>query len=260
MKKRAALGVALALAGFAFAVPAVAQPTPAEEARQLYRQGARLYNLGQFEAALTAFERAYALSGAKPLLFNIAQAHRLAGPGHCESALHAYTAYLREEPNTSNAEEVRARIEEMKRCAEQEQEQQSTAENAAQSEPNRKPVAEAPRSSANQPAEPVAPSPRRRTLAPILTTATGAALAITGGVLYFRARSKFNEVKDSCPCPEGRFSNWQTVTTASYALLAVGGTALVGGAIWWALDAKEPEASSYALVLEPGGLRFVGVF
>jgi tetratricopeptide (TPR) repeat protein len=257
VKKHAALGVALALAGFAFCAPALAQPTAAEEARELYRQGARLYNLGQFEAALAAFEHAYALSGAKPLLFNIAQAHRLAGPGHCESALRAYTAYLREEPNPSNAEEVRGRIDEMKRCAEQEQKARNTAENAGEAEPSRKPAADAPAPSAKQPAE---PPPRTRTLAPILTTATGAALAITGGVLYFRARSKFNEVKDSCPCPEGRFSNWQTVTTASYALLAVGGTALVGGAIWWALDRKQPEASSYALALEPGGLRFVGVF
>ena len=259
MKNRAALGFAIALAGFAFTGPAVAQPTTGDEARQLYRQGARLYNLGQFEAALAAFERAYALSGAKPLLFNIAQAHRLAGPGHCERALRAYTAYLREEPNTSNAEEVQKRIEEMKSCAEREQESQN-AESASESAHNTNPAVEAPAANPPPPAKRAAQAPHHQSLAPILTTATGAGLALTGGILYFRARSKFEQVKDSCPCPEGRFSNWQTVTTASYALLAVGGAALVGGAIWLALDRKEPQAVSYGLLLEPGGLRFVGVF
>ena len=256
MRKGISIRLAIALATFVLARPAAAQPTTSEDARELYRKGARLYNLGQFDAALAAFERAYALSGAKPLLFNIAQAHRLAGPGHCERALRAYTGYLREEPNTSNAEEVRQRIDEMKVCAEREQKSQSSSENAVAPASTRAPAA---RPATTQPS--AAPLARpSRSLAPIVTTVTGAALTITGGVLYWRARVKFDQVEASCPCTEGRFSGWQTVTTASYALLAVGASAFVGGAIWWALDRKEPQASRYGLALQLDGVRLFGVF
>jgi len=249
----------LTLARPAAAEPAAVQPAVAEQARELYRKGARSYNLGQFEAALAAFEQAYALSGAKPLLFNIAQAHRLAGPEHCERALQAYTGYLREEPNTSNADEVRQRIDEMKSCAERERKDAETVEK----EPTKPAAAKAGPTVTQQAQTPaLAPLPplHERSVAPVVTTVAGAALAVTGGLIYWRARVKFNEVEASCPCAEGQFSSWQTLTTTSYALMAVGGSALVGGAIWWALDRKQASPTRYGLVLRPNGVGLFGAF
>src|SRR5260221_9114870 len=99
------------------ATHAAAQSSDAARARELYEEGARLYNLGQYEGALRSFEQAYAVSGAKPLLFNIAQAHRLAGPAHCDRALLTYETYLREDPQASNRVEVEQRIGEMRTCS-----------------------------------------------------------------------------------------------------------------------------------------------
>lgn len=259
---RPAIGfrLGLAIACLALAHPAAAQqPTAADEARELYRRGARFYNLGQYDSALEAFEQAYALSGAKPLLFNIAQAHRLAGPGHCERALQAYSGYLREEPNTSNAEEVRQRIEEMKTCAEREQKERENSEKEAQKAAQAAQTSADSKSVAPPPATPV-PALRTPSIAPVLTTVGGAALSITGGLMYWRARLKFNEVEASCPCTDGQFSGWQTVTSTSYALMAVGGAAVVGGAIWWALDRKKARASQYGLMLQPNRIDLVGTF
>jgi tetratricopeptide (TPR) repeat protein len=258
VSKSAAIGLAIALGAFSFTCHATAQTAPSDLARESYRKGAQLYKLGQFEAASEAFEQAYALSGAKRLLFNIAQAHRLAGPGHCERALRAYTNYLREEPDTSNAEEVRRRIEEMKVCSEREHVDPPEAALVAGPITEAPPRPTAPPRTA-QPA-PVLPRSGARSLAPIVTTVAGAGLGLTGGILYWRVRVKYSEVEGQCPCPEGRFSGWQTITNASYALMAVGGTALVGGAIWWALDREKPQAARYGLMLEPSGVRLFGKF
>ena len=94
-----------------------AQENGLDRARELYEQGASAYQAGDFDAAIAAFERAYAISGRAALLFNIAQAERLAGPTHCERALLAYQRYLRAEPDSSNAAEVQQRISEMQSCS-----------------------------------------------------------------------------------------------------------------------------------------------
>jgi tetratricopeptide (TPR) repeat protein len=245
----ATLGLAIALA-----TPVAAEVKDAARARELYEEGARLYNLGQYENALQSFEQAYAISGAKPLLFNIAQAHRLAGPSHCERALSAYETYLREDPQASNRVEVQQRIDEMRVCAERERANQSVSPQPPHAPAN----GDAPRIE-NIPsgAEPATPS---ASVAPIVVTGVGAALAITGGVLYWQARVKFDQARGTCPCPEGEFSGWQTASYASYALLATGGAAMLGGAIWWTLDRQKPTVRSYGVVVDPGGVFVVGAF
>lgn len=72
---------ALAL-GPASPVGATAAPTPAPapdpdrvEAQRLFDRGSDAYNLGNFEAAIESFERAYELTQANALLYNIAQAY-----------------------------------------------------------------------------------------------------------------------------------------------------------------------------------------
>lgn len=72
---------ALAL-GPASPVVAPAAPTPAPapdpdrvEAQRLFDRGSDAYNLGNFEAAIESFERAYELTQANALLYNIAQAY-----------------------------------------------------------------------------------------------------------------------------------------------------------------------------------------
>jgi tetratricopeptide (TPR) repeat protein len=245
----ATFGLAIALAA-----PAAAQVKDAARARELYEEGARLYNLGQYESALRSFEQAYAISGAKPLLFNIAQAHRLAGPSHCERALSAYETYLREDPQASNSVEVQQRIDEMRTCADRER-----ANQPASAPPPHAPANGDASKIENGPsvAEHAAPT---SSVAPIVVTGVGAALTVTGGILYWQARVKFDQARSICPCPDGQFSGWQAASYASYALLATGGAALLGGAIWWTLDRQKSTVRSYGVVVDPGGVFVVGAF
>src|SRR4051812_48415736 len=88
--------------------PAVADPDPA---RQHYETASRLYNTGEFDAAIGEFKQAYGLSPAPGLLFNIGQAYR--AKKDYEHARYFYTTYLREDPDAPEAAYVRARMQEM---------------------------------------------------------------------------------------------------------------------------------------------------
>jgi tetratricopeptide (TPR) repeat protein len=77
------------------------------EARELFILGDRLYAEGDYEAALRAFERAYAISGRPALRYNMANAHERLG--QYREALVALVDYL---PHVKgeNAEVVQRRI------------------------------------------------------------------------------------------------------------------------------------------------------
>jgi hypothetical protein len=78
---------------------ALAQGTPAEQAKTLFNVGAQAYEAGQFPAAVQAFQEAYRLSPRPGILFSIAQAHRKQyyvskSPDHLRAALRYYREYL----------------------------------------------------------------------------------------------------------------------------------------------------------------------
>src|SRR5262245_31930482 len=65
------------------------------QARALYAEGVKQYNLQNYDQAIAAFKQSYLLSENPPLLYNIAQAYRQKGPPGCASALGFYQGYLR---------------------------------------------------------------------------------------------------------------------------------------------------------------------
>ena len=95
---------------------AVAQPAAPKklnekekaEARALYDEALRHYNVAEYADAITAFKGAYLLSGDPKLLFDVAQSYRL--NGDCEQALRFYKNFKREAPQTDNLAEVDAAI------------------------------------------------------------------------------------------------------------------------------------------------------
>jgi hypothetical protein len=64
------------LTQLAVASPGGAEESTASQAKKLFSFGVRAYEAGQYRAALTAFEKAYALSPQPPILFSCAQALR----------------------------------------------------------------------------------------------------------------------------------------------------------------------------------------
>src|SRR4051812_36718543 len=69
-----------------------------EDARSFYARGKAAYDRGEYQEALTQFSRAHALHPTAALLFNMAQASRLSGEGHCAEALALYERYLEQDP------------------------------------------------------------------------------------------------------------------------------------------------------------------
>jgi hypothetical protein len=77
-------------------------------AREHYEKGTSFYDLGRYPEAIKEFEAAYELKKDPALLFNLAQAYRLAG--NAEQALHFYKTYLRYVPRPPNKAEIDDRI------------------------------------------------------------------------------------------------------------------------------------------------------
>jgi len=77
-----------------------------DEARDLYKQGMTHYELGEFDLAIDEFKRAYALTSAPGLLFNLAQVYRMKKDP--EQAVYFYRTYLRLVPDAPNRADVEA--------------------------------------------------------------------------------------------------------------------------------------------------------
>ena len=81
------------------------------EARRAYEQGRAHYALSEYPEAIALFRKAYELSAAPGLLFDIAQAYRLSG--NCPKAVELYRHFVRLAPGSSrrgDAEEYVERL------------------------------------------------------------------------------------------------------------------------------------------------------
>jgi tetratricopeptide (TPR) repeat protein len=90
-----------------------------EDAKTLFTRGRTQYALGHFKEAADLFEKAFELKQDPAILYNAAQAHRLAGDK--KQALVLYQNYLRLFGEIENHEEVERRITELKAAIEAEQ-------------------------------------------------------------------------------------------------------------------------------------------
>lgn len=82
-----------------------------EEARRHVNDAKVAYTLGEFDRAIVSWKEAYRLKPLPAILFNLAQAYRMAGD-YKESRFQ-YENYLRELPNAPNRLEVERRIEQL---------------------------------------------------------------------------------------------------------------------------------------------------
>src|SRR5262249_38245523 len=89
------------------------------EARDHYEKGLTHYNLGEFDPAVDEFKKAYELSSAPGLLFNIAQVYR--AKEDYKQALYFYRTYLRLQPDAPNRADVEARIADLEKMVAEKQ-------------------------------------------------------------------------------------------------------------------------------------------
>src|SRR5438552_3265921 len=76
------------------------------DAARIYRRGVELYERGEYDEAIELFQRAYSLTHAPLLLFDIAQSYRRKGARTCDKAQEYYELYLRKNPHPVNQSEA----------------------------------------------------------------------------------------------------------------------------------------------------------
>jgi hypothetical protein len=97
----------------AAATPALAAPSPTDRAvaRQHYEKAVNHFNLGEFPEAAVEFREVYKVAPQPVLLYDAAQAYRLANDR--PNALVLYQSYLHLAPTTPHKAEVLGRIQEL---------------------------------------------------------------------------------------------------------------------------------------------------
>jgi hypothetical protein len=178
--------------GMAQAEPGAEAPSDDERAHDLYREGDRLYAQGDYEGAIAAFQRSYALSRRPLLLFNLANAFERAG--RREQAAEALRQYLPHAPRAEH-DSIEMRIEHLRARSQAQAPPEPTP-----SEPE--PPAD-PQPSAEPPADPQ-PAPEQEhppsALRPagwVLAITAGVALVV-GGVAGGVALGARNEASEHC--------------------------------------------------------------
>ncbi len=185
------------------------------DAEKLYQEGQAAYDAKRYDDAIAAWDKSYAQSKLPALVFNLAQAHRLAG--HCTKAVEAYTRFLSLDPASDERPSAEQFMRELQPCPD-----------APKRPPER--------------TEPIVTGPhvedrgggKRR--AGLIVGGAGLAAFATG--LYFgsRASSIANEVQDACAmgCEwatlEDKDASGRRAATIQYVLVAVGAAGMIGGA------------------------------
>ncbi len=211
---------------------------PAEDsAREHAKSATAAFNLGHYDDAVREYEAAYKLVPDPVLLFNLGQAHRLAG--RQDQALAAYRSCLRTAPESAPyREQVKTRIREIEAQTTYRAAGQFAAAPPAYTKPAPNPVLVS-TPSLSQSTEPsVAPPTELRWLrwaAVGVTAALGAATVIAG----LSTNGRYDDLKKSCGntpagCSDDQISSVTTRATTTNVLLGFTGVAAVGtGVIFW---------------------------
>jgi len=214
------------------------------DARRIYEQAIKEYNLQQWESALHDFQKTYLAHPDPALLFNIAQCQRQLS--EYTAASKSYRLYLSQSPDAENREQVRKLIDEMDAAA-----KQSAAKPAP--EPG-KPAEPTPPTTSNSPPPAVivtaAPAEGRsrselsqKRLRVVGITTAGVGVAVIAAGIAFAVLSK--QAGDAAYHPSsavydyGADQRQETFRSLDIACFVVGGAAAVAGTTLWALGRRK---------------------
>ncbi len=270
MKRASILACALFLLG---TVAAEAQPPDRRHAKEHFDLGMAHYALQEFEAAIREFKSAYETTHDPSLLFNLAQASRLAKKH--EDALHFYRSYLRAKPTASNRADAEAFIDTLEPLVRQAEAEAAKGTIPAPQpspgiptvvEPSAPPVSAPPPEVRSAVAVPVrAPGMSRRRATVLLATGGalgGLGLATLGAGIFFgtRAASSSSELTDLAraegmwsAAAQARYDDGQRDARTATALYVVGGVTLGIGAVLATVGAVRRTKRTFALA--PGAGR-----
>jgi tetratricopeptide (TPR) repeat protein len=256
---RTSIAIALVLALLA---PQIARADEsALLAKEHFRRGTKLYDLGHYVEAAAEYEAAYQAKDSPALLYNLGQAYRLGGQP--DKALAAYRSYLRNLPAAENRDEVMAFIDTLKKTIEaQKQAKEKPPTDTLQPPPStdKPPLVVKPETPPPVLiAPPVDDRPRPRTLelAGIGVGALGVAslaLGATFAGLTASINTKLNHPAADAPFDPSLAERGNTYQALEGVFFAVGGAALVTGVVVYAVGAKRARAASHVVpVVGPQG-------
>jgi len=241
---------------------AVPTQSAQDEAKELYKKGMTHYELGEFDVAIDEFKRAYALTSAPGLLFNIAQVYRMKKDP--EQAVYFYRTYLRLVPAAPNRADVESLLAENQKALDE-----LNAKKRADAEAAAAAAARANAASAAIAASPPAPPPPRpRPWRAELWSGVAIAAVGLGGLataVALGARSSADASKIASANAQGdvpwdatqqqRWRDGQNSATAATALYVAGGVLVAGGAVLVGLGARDRKrARSFAVAPSPRGI------
>lgn len=225
------------------------EPTPEQraEATRLLEKGNALYEAGDYDKALEAYQAAFEQTGAPGFLYNIAQTYRL--QGDCVDAQNHYEQFLDAAPQTERKTQVEELIAEMQKCV---QERRARL------------LANQPESSDGGGGDSVGGATgRQQDLPPtgkglrtfgLITMAGGLALGGVGVVFALDAGSKSDELDGF----SGEWSQGETQTEragkrsrrAAIALFASGSAAVAGGVVMYILGSRQSSEPAGTVTLD----------
>jgi tetratricopeptide (TPR) repeat protein len=234
--------------------PAIADESAT--AKEHYLRGTKLFDLTRYREAAHEYQTAYELKDEPALLFNIAQAYRLGGD--YDEAIKFYKSYLHRVPRSRQRKEVETRISEMSALvAERERQKSAPPEGTLRPDSPSDPEVAPPKKAADaggitapEPAAITAPKLSPVTEAPWKPTkfyagagvgAFGLASAIAGIACGVVAMQTATKVQNAGSYDESLGARGRALGYSADALLAVGGAAIVTGAILMVIGRKHAE-------------------
>jgi tetratricopeptide (TPR) repeat protein len=251
-------------------------------ARDHYKKATKAFDLGFYEEAVKEYMAAYQAKDDPVILYNIAQAHRLAN--HPAEALRFYRIFLTKVPRAENRAEVEAKVAELVKVLEQLKRAQEMPPNqplpatpkvetahvepkpdakpAVKPQPEPKPETQAmplpDTFAAPPPPAPTGDGGRTKKIAGGVVLGIGVAAAAAGGALAALASSTGDEVTTAARTMQrwdpDKHASGELYQTTGLVLLGVGGAAVLAGVVVIVLgvrDGKAAKRASLVPVLSP---------
>lgn len=226
-----------------------------ELARQHYAQGSKDFDLGLYDKAIQEYMAAYDAKPDPALLYNIAQAHKLAG--HPMEAVRFYRTYLSRVPDAPYAEEVRAKVVELQKAIAQQQRAQAMPPDQIQPLDSAQPAPSPPvvTPAAAPPVAEVATERdahrgRARQVAGGVVAGIGLAALAAGIGLAVTAKQDSDQLtaidRQRGVFDPGKDSSGRTLGTVGPVLIGVGTAAVVVGGVVFAVGRRASERARMA--------------
>jgi tetratricopeptide (TPR) repeat protein len=228
-----------------FALGSLASADELGDARSHFERGSKAFALGAYDEAIAEYSAAFRKKDDPVLLYNIAQAHRLAG--HAPEALRFYKMYLTLVPDAQNRDEVQSKIDELARLVEE----QKRTQQALPPDTVHPPSAPKPESDRSDTTgvsgltQTPALRSKPKLVGGTIVAATGLAALAAGIGLSVAAKQDSDSLSNpTTPYDPAKASAGATFGKLGPALLGVGGALVISGAVVAVLGIREQKRTT----------------